>query len=143
MTQMMRGAVDHPLVKKIMAYQAAMARQDFAEGAAIFAPDVVYNVPGKNPLSGKYVGPKAVMDYFGNLMALTRGTYEITDMLWLACNDRVTLVTRNQAMIGNQKLAWDEAIIFEFVDGFKKRIDLFQADQAAVDQFFSDVSAQM
>jgi uncharacterized protein len=136
MNTTMRGAIDHPLVQRIMNYQAAMARQDFSEGATIFAPDVAYVVPGNNPLSGHYEGPEAVMGYFGRLMELTRGTYEISDMLWLTCNERITLSTVNTATIGDRSLTWNEAIVFEFVDGLKKRIDLFQADQSAVDAFF-------
>jgi uncharacterized protein len=140
MTTTQRGAVNHPLVQKIMTYQAAMARQDFASGATIFAPDVLYVVPGNNPLSGRYDGPDAVMGYFGRLMEVTAGTYDISDMLWLVSNDRVTLSTRNHATIGGQTLDWDEAIVFEFVAGLKKRIDLFQANQDAVDTFFSAAS---
>jgi uncharacterized protein len=132
----MRGAVDHPYVQKIMAYQAAMARQDFAEGRRIFAPDVIYAVPGANPLSGRYEGPEAVMGYFGRLMELTAGTYDISDMNWLASGDRIALATRNRATIADRFFEWDEVIVFEFVDGLKKRIDLFQADQSAVDSFF-------
>lgn len=131
----MRGAVDHPLVQKIIAYQAAMARQDFAEGAKVFAPDVVYEVPGANALSGRYQGPEAVMGYFSRLMELTRGTYEIPDMLWLACGDRIALSTRNHASIADRSLEWSEVIIFHFDNGLKKHIGLFQADQAAVDAF--------
>jgi ketosteroid isomerase-like protein len=137
MTISMRGAVDHPLVQKIIAYQGAMARQDFAEGTRIFASDVLYVVPGSNPLSGKYEGPEAVMGYFGRLMQITDGSYEISDMLWLTCEDRVTLVTRNHATIAGHKFAWDEAIVFEFIDGVKKRVDLYQAEQVAVDHFFA------
>lgn len=136
----MRGAVDHPLVQKIIAYQAAMARQDFAEGARIFAPDVVYLVPGANALSGRYSGPDAVMGYFGRLMALTAGTYEITDMLWLACEDRIALATQNRATIDRRSLEWNEVIVFHFEDDVKKHIRLFQADQAAVDAFFGPAS---
>jgi uncharacterized protein len=137
MTTTMRGATGHPLVRKIIAYQAAMARQDFAEGAGIFAPDVVYTVPGNNPLSGRYEGPDAVMGYFGRLMAITAGTYEIADMLWLVSGDQIALSTQNLARIGDQSLAWDEVIVFEFVGGLKQRITLFQGDQQAVDAFFS------
>jgi uncharacterized protein len=136
MTTTMRGATDNPLVQRIMAYQAAMARQDFTEGATIFAPNVVYIVPGNNILSGRYEGPDAVMGYFGRLMEITAGTYEISDMLWLTCDNRVALSTENKATIGDQSLVWAEAIVFEFIDGLKQRIDLFQADQRAVDLFF-------
>lgn len=76
------------------------------------------------------------MGYFGRLMQLTQGSYAISDMLWLACGDQITLVTQNQASIGARALAWEEAIVFTFESGRKKRIDLFQAEQAAVDAFF-------
>lgn len=141
MATSMRGAVQHLLVRKIIAYQNAMAHQDFTEGARIFAPDVVYVVPGRNPLSGRYEGPEAVMGYFGRLMQMTSGSYKITDMLWLTCGDRVALSTRNHATIAGEHLDWDEAIVFEFVDGVKKRIDLYQAEQETVDRFFSKSAA--
>lgn len=141
METQMRGALAHPLVQKIIAYQQAMARQDFAAGVDVFSPDVVYMVPGSNALSGRFQGPDAVMGYFGRLMALTGGTYGISDMLWLAAEDRVTLVTRNHASIADRSLDWDEAIVFVFENGLKKRIDLFQADQSAVDAFFGPPAA--
>jgi hypothetical protein len=70
-------------------------------------------------------------------MAMTGGTYGISDMQWLVCVDRVTLLTVNHAMIASSSLTWDEALVFEFADGLKKRIDLYQAEQAAVDAFFA------
>jgi hypothetical protein len=75
-TATMRGAIDDPLVQRIMNYQASMACQHFAEGATIFAPDVAYVVPGNNPLIGHYEGPEAVMGISGgrwkSLAAATR-----------------------------------------------------------------------
>ena len=140
MATTMRGAVKHPLVRKIIAYQLAMARQDFAEGAKIFAPDVIYTVPGANLLSGRYEGPEAVMGYLERIMEITARTYDISDMLWLIAQDRVALSTRNHAAIGGETLDWDELIVFEFADGVKKRIDLYQSEQKAVDEFFSGVA---
>jgi uncharacterized protein len=140
MTITMRGALDHPLVVKVINYQAAMAQQNFAEGAKVFAPDVLYNVPGNNSLSGTFVGPEAVMGYFGNLMGITAGTYEILDMLWLVSGERVALSTSNKATIKGETLIWDEVIVFEFVDGLKQRIDQFQSDGARVDAFFNSAT---
>jgi uncharacterized protein len=140
MTITMRGALDHPLVVKVINYQAAMAQQNFAEGAKVFAPDVLYNVPGNNPLSGTFVGPEAVMGYFGNLMGITAGTYEILDMLWLVSGERVALSTSNKATIKGETLIWDEVIVFEFVDGLKQRIDQFQSEGARVDAFFNSAA---
>ena len=44
------------------------------EPFVVFAPGVVYAVPGSNPLSGTYRGPDEVMGYFGRLMETTAGT---------------------------------------------------------------------
>lgn len=130
------GAVGHPLVQAIMRYQQAMATGDFAGGRAIFRDDVVYVVPGNNLFSGTYHGPDAVMGYFGRLMEATAGSYAITAMTWLICGDEVLLETRNAATRDGRALEWDEAILFEFVDGKKARIEMFQADQDAVNAFF-------
>lgn len=132
----MQGAVGHPLVRKIMDYQAAMARGELEAGRAVFQPDVVYVVPGVNALSGRYVGPDAVMGYFGRLMQVTQGSYRISEMTWLVCGEKVLLETMNHASIADRSLDWREAIAFEFRDGRKALIDLYQADQGAVDAFF-------
>jgi ketosteroid isomerase-like protein len=133
----MKGALAHPLVQKILNYQLAMARGDLLAGRQVFQDDVLYLVPGDNPFSGLYRGPEQVMGYFGRLMALTEGTYAITAMNWLVCGDKVVLETDNSASRRGQSLRWDEAILFEFRDGRKSRIELFQAEQAKVDAFFA------
>jgi len=131
----MTGATSHPLVQKIMAYQMAMAA-GAKDAGSIFAPDVKYVVPGRNVLSGEYSGPPAVMGYFGKLMALSTGTYAIDRMNWLVCEEKVILATVNRATVRGKELVWEEAILFYFRDGLKTRIEMFQADQAAVDAFF-------
>ena len=131
----MTGATTHPLVQKIMAYQRAMAA-GAKDAGSVFAADVRYIVPGQNVLSGEYSGPQAVMGYFGRLMELSAGTYAIDRMNWLVCQERVILETVNRATVRGTELVWDEAILFYFRDGLKSRIELFQADQAAVDAFF-------
>lgn len=132
----MTGAVQHPLVQKILNYQLAMARGDIQSGRAIFDPNVEYTVPGSNALSGTTRGPDLVMGYFGKLMQATAGTYEITEMNWLVSGTKVLLETVNHATVNEKSLTWDEAILFEFRDGLKWKIEMFQADQAAVDALF-------
>jgi ketosteroid isomerase-like protein len=133
----MNGALAHPLVQKILRYQLAMARGDAAEGRTVFHDDVEYIVPGSNLFSGTYRGPDEVMGYFGRLMAATEGTYAMTAMNWLVCGEKVLLETVNLASRKGKQLQWEEAILFEFREEKKSRIDMFQADQGAVDQFFA------
>ena len=130
------GALDDPKVMAIIVYQAAMARGDFAEGSKIFDPSVTYHVSGDNQLSGDYVGPQAVMGYFGRLMELTSGTYSISRMNWMVSDIGVALETVNHAERAGRSLQWNEVIIFQFENGKKKRIDLYSGNQIAVDAFF-------
>ena len=51
--------------------------------------------------------------------------------------DRVGPLTRNHATRAEQSLSWDELIIFTFVDGRKKTISHFSADQYGVDALFA------
>ncbi len=131
------GALDNPRVQAIRAYQAAMARGDYARGAAVFAPTVRYSVPGHNALSGEYNGPQAVMGYLGRVMALTGGTYRIEAMHWLANDrDQVALFTVNHAERAGRAFTWEETLVFQFEDGRKVWIEHFQADQAGADAFY-------
>lgn len=130
------GALEHPNVKIVRDYQAAMAKGDFAEGAAVFDADVIYTVPGNNLLSGIYQGPQAVMGYFGKLMEITNGTYGIGEMHWLVNeNNQVALFIKNSADRDGKHLDWEETILFEFKNGKKYRIEHFQANQSEVDAF--------
>jgi uncharacterized protein len=132
----MTGAIDDPKVQAIMDYQQNMASGNIGAARSIFAPDVVYAVPGKSVLAGTYTGPDAVMGYFGRLMELTRGTYDISAMHWMTSDDHVALFTTNHAEIDGKALTWTETIVFEFRNGLKTRIDLLSGDQYGVDAFF-------
>jgi uncharacterized protein len=133
----MKGAVGHELVNKIMNYQLAVAQGKVESAKTVFHEDVEYIVPGSNIFSGTYRGPDAVMGYFGRLMSATDGSYEITEMNWLVCGNKVILETVNGASRNGHRLEWEEAILFEFKDGRKSKIEMFQADQISVDKFFT------
>jgi uncharacterized protein len=132
----MTGAIDDPKVQAIMAYQMNVAAGNTDAARTVFHPDVVYVVPGKSRLAGTYKGPDAVMGYFGQLMTLTQGTYDISAMHWMVSDDHVSLFTTNHAIKDGKALTWTETIIFAFKDGRKTRIDLLSGDQYGVDALF-------
>jgi len=115
-------------------YQQAVAAGDLDSARQVFHPDVTYAVAGDSALTGTYRGPDAVMGYLGRLMELTRGTYTISRMRWVTSPDRVGLLTLNHAERDGKRLSWDELIVFEFVDGLKKRISHFSGDQQSLDE---------
>lgn len=130
------GALEHPNVQAIRAYQAAMARGDYEAGATVFDPAVTYTVPGNNVLSGVYKGQNEVMGYLGKLMEVTNGTYSISEMHWLVNDqEQVVLFIKNHADRNGRSFAWEETILFEFKGGKKFNLEHFQADQAGVDAF--------
>lgn len=69
-------------------------------------------------------------------MEQTAGTYAISQMRWFTTKEHVTLITRNHARLGERELNWDEVIVFRFVAGKKKRIDLFSGAPDLVAAFF-------
>lgn len=131
------GRVEDPRVQAVLAYQQAVAAGRLDEAREVFWDDVVYTVPGRSLLAGEYAGPEAVMGYLGRLMELTGGRYAISRMRWLTSAGRVGLATRNHAERNGRTLSWDELIVFEFVDGRKKRISHFSGDQEGVDAVFA------
>ena len=134
----MSGNLDDPRVRAILSYQRQVAAGDLESARTIFWPDVIYTVPGRSMLAGTYRGPDEVMGYFGRLFALTDGSYAISRMHWLTSADQVGLATRNHATRDGHSLAWDELIVFTFVDGRKKSISHFSGDQYGVDALFSE-----
>jgi uncharacterized protein len=133
----MSGNLDDPRVRAVLSYQRQVAAGDLQSARTIFWPDVTYTVPGRSRLAGTYRGPEEVMGYFGKLFALTDGSYAISRMHWLTSADRVGLATRNHATRDGRRLAWDELIVFTFVDGRKKEISHFSGDQYGVDLLFT------
>ncbi len=130
------GALEHPNVKAVRNYQAAMAKGDYASGVTVFDPEVTYTVPGNNILSGVYKGPEQVMGYLGKLMELTQGTYGISEMHWLTNDkDQVILFIKNSADLRGRSYEWEETILFEFKNGKKYNIEHFQSNQVGVDEF--------
>jgi uncharacterized protein len=93
----MNGAIEHELVQQIMNYQLAIAQGEIESAKSVLHEDVVYIVPGSNLFSGTYKGPEEVVNYFGRLMGATDGSYSITEMNWLVCDNKVILETVNVA----------------------------------------------
>lgn len=134
----MSGALDDPKVRAIMRYQQQMAAGDLDAARTVFAPDVVYVVPGRSPLAGTYHGPDEVMGYLGRLLEATDFSYAIDRMHWMVSDDHVALHTHNAATRSGRRFAWTEVIVFAFdAEGRKTRIELSSGDQQGVDDFLA------
>ena len=74
---------EHPNVDLMRDGYDAFAKGDMDTVREFFAEDIVWHVPGNNPLSGVYEGHEAVFGFFGKLMSETGGTFrqEVHDIL--------------------------------------------------------------
>lgn len=58
---------DHPNVAIIKRYYEAYSKGDVATVREIFAPDIIWQIPGHHPLSGPKRGPDEVLAFFEQL----------------------------------------------------------------------------
>jgi len=70
---------------------------DMATLSEVFAPDVVWRVPGKSVLAQTYTGQAAVFAFFGQVMELTGGTLRVESLGMLADDGGGVFVDRLMA----------------------------------------------
>lgn len=122
----------------IDAYAAAWAAGTPEVAWAFYADDVVMRLPGRGALAGEHRGRPAVIDAISALLARTDSTpvrVEVIDRL--TSSNRVALVLREVAQRGDRVLDLRRVNLYEVVDGTIVAIDVFEADQYEVDEFFT------
>ncbi|THF67874.1 hypothetical protein E7T06_18965 [Deinococcus sp. Arct2-2] len=130
------GRTFSPHVQQIHTYLEAATRQDLATAADVFAPTLIYRVPGQNVLSGETTGQQAALTSFGQIMELTQGTYRVRQVQdYLEDADHVLMLAAEQASIDGQEHRWDRLILFTFQDDKIEQVELFEDDQLVLDTF--------
>ncbi|MBC7940031.1 MAG: nuclear transport factor 2 family protein [Chitinophagaceae bacterium] len=128
----------HPHVQLVLDYLAAASRRDFAAAATFFADDLVYRVPGTNPLAGTFHGKSAALDYFGRVMAASQGSYKVDEIVdWLVSETRVMLIARESITVNGRSHNWTRHILFQIVQGRFADVALFEDDQSAFDALWA------
>jgi uncharacterized protein len=126
----------HPNEDLLKRGYEAFGAGDMNTVLGIFAADIAWHVGGSNQTSGDYHGHQEVMGFFGQLMELSGGSFnlEIHDIL---ANDThgVVLVTAH-AERDEQTLAARQANIWHLADGKATEFWAFTDDQTALDKFF-------
>lgn len=129
----MSEATVDPRVEKMQRGMAAFGQGDTEAMKATMSPDIVWHLPGNNPLSGDYRGPDAVVEMLGELQRLTGGAVEPTDML--VGDDYIMSFTQ---FTGGDGLEVVFADAFRFTDD-DQVVEYWSlaSDQAAVDALLS------
>lgn len=100
----------------------------------IFAPDVVWRVPGHHPLAGPKRGAGELIAYFAQL-EIAGFTPEVVALV--ADDDHVVDVHRGRGSVGDDAVDMLWVLLYKIVDGRITEVDNFAGDQHAADAFFT------
>jgi len=133
----MSTITEHPNAALVRRVYAAISVKDTAELAQLISPDITVLTPGRNPLAGRYEGRDALFGFFGQLAALSGGTYaaELSELYTGA--DSVVAVHHGTGTRDGKMLDAHAALVFELSGGLVTAVTVHQQDQDGWDDFFS------
>jgi len=126
-------AANHPNVAIIKRYYEAYGRGDLAAVRQIFAPNIVWHIPGHHPLAGPKRGPDEVFAFFEQL---ARANFK-AEVIFLGGNDEYVVdYHRGYGALGDAKLDINWCLVFQMLNGRIVEAINFAGDQHAADAFF-------
>jgi ketosteroid isomerase-like protein len=121
----------------IAAYAGARQRGDPEAAWTFYADDVVMRLPGRGSLAGTHKGRSAVIGAIQALLARTSVLAPEVEVLdRLVSGDRVALVLREAVTRDRTRLELRRVNLYRVEDGKIAEIDVFEANQYEVDEFF-------
>jgi ketosteroid isomerase-like protein len=103
----------------------------------LLTDDVVWHVPGRNPIAGDHAGIEAVMGYFHRRRALASATFKVHVRDVAASDDVVFQLAGGTAELGGREVAWETVGIFRVRDGRIAEGRLVPFDQYLFDELWS------
>ena len=103
----------------------------------MFAEDVVWHTPGRNPLSGDCEGRDATLASFEKEFELSGGTYTVEVHDVLANDNHTVALLRSTAQRDARTLDMNYVLIFHIDDGKITEGWELWTDQATLDEFWS------
>jgi ketosteroid isomerase-like protein len=128
----------HPNEDVVRQGYKAFGEGDMDTLRSVFAPDVVHEATGDNPVSGRYEGIDDVLGYYGQLFERSDGTFSAELMTTTAQGDDTVVAThRNRAKRAGKELDQDETLTFTLAGGRITRLVERHSDPAGYDDFWS------
>ena len=119
------------------AYAAAWEAGDPERAWSFYADDVAMHLPGRGSLAGDHRGRAAVVAAIQALLARTSDSAAEVEVLdRLVSGDRVAMVLREVVVRGDDRLELRRVNVYRVADGEIVDIDIYEACQYEVDEFF-------
>jgi hypothetical protein len=115
----------------------AFSRGDIDTVMAAFAPNIVWHVPGRGPLSRDCRGHAEVLGFFGHFMELSGGTFRLQVADVLAKGDRVVVLCTETAQRGSRSWSAPQVHVWTVKDGKATAFREHEGDEQGDDEFRS------
>ncbi len=120
----------------VRTYQEALQRGDVQAAAAMLADDVVFTIPGRNRLSGDYVGKRDVVDRMLPLLGREFAPLTVSDHDIVVSDNHVVVLWTLVGSLQGREIDAHGATVLHLEEGKITRGWVLEGDQHAVDQFF-------
>jgi len=115
----------------------AFAAGDIPTVLQFLEEDMVWQVPGRSPISGVFTGHEGVLDFFGRCLELSGGTLRISVDEVLSEGERVMVLCTVAAERNGRAWSSPEVQVWRVADGRATHFREFQGDQETEDAFWS------
>jgi ketosteroid isomerase-like protein len=119
-------------------YFEAVQSGDRSVFERLFADDITYHYPGKNPYAAVYHGKTEIFAYLDRLRDDTDGSLTVSVDEVMTGDGVAAARVRPRAERKGRELEWSMIIFFRLEAGEIKQIVLHYADQYAFDSWASD-----
>ena len=126
----------HPNEDLVRKGYGAFASADMATLDELFADDIVWHSPGRNRLSGDFVGKEAVFGQFAQVAELTGGTFSLEIHDVLANDTHAVALIRAKGERQGRRLDDDSVQVFHIANGKVTEQWLQPGDAYASDEFW-------
>jgi ketosteroid isomerase-like protein len=127
---------EHPNIARIKDVYAAFATGEFAALNDLFAEDLLWHQGGRNQLSGDYRGREAVFGFFGKIMEVTQGSFQVDLHAAFADDEHGVGLVVVTASRGGQNMNVNAVDVMHLRDGKVMEWWTVPTDQYAFDEFF-------
>jgi ketosteroid isomerase-like protein len=127
----------HPNEDAVRKGYAAFAAGDLESLRGLFAPDIRWHAPGRNPLAGTYEGIDQVFELLGRIAQMTGGTFRADLHDVFANDEHVVALAHLNGQRAGKTLDGNEAHVFNMKDGRVTDFWALAEDRYAQDDFFS------
>jgi ketosteroid isomerase-like protein len=115
----------------------AFSRRDLDTVRSLFADDIVFHQPGRNPTSGDYQGIDAVLGLLGALAERSGGTFRAQVHDVLASDQHAVALLRVSAQHGPRSVDVAVVHVWHLRDGKLAEAWVHPADQTVLDEFWA------